>query len=114
MSRFALAAALSLCASIVAAPRIANSQTSKDTSLKRETLADNVYLFRAPSDLDMWTATNVVVVINDRGPFTGGHDIDLSRRAAEKLGIIEEGVAKVRITASKAQLERRLGRPDAG
>src|SRR4029079_364553 len=23
------------------------------------------YLFRAPSDLDMWTATNVVVVIND-------------------------------------------------
>ena len=66
MSRFALVAAMSLCASIVAAPRIANSQTSKDTSLKRETLADNVYLFRAPSDLDMWTATNVVVVINDQ------------------------------------------------
>ena len=66
MSRFALVAAMSLCASIVATPRIANSQTSKDTSLKRETLADNIYLFRAPSDLDKWTATNVVVVINDQ------------------------------------------------
>jgi glyoxylase-like metal-dependent hydrolase (beta-lactamase superfamily II) len=34
--------------------------------LKKETLADGVYLFRAPSDLDMWTATNVVAVVNDQ------------------------------------------------
>ena len=60
------------------------------------------------------TGRQVVVVINDRGPFTGGRDIDLSRRAAEMLGIIENGVAKVRITATKVQLERRLDRPDAG
>ncbi len=60
------------------------------------------------------TGRRVVVVINDRGPFTGGRDIDLSRRAAEKLGIIEKGVAKVNITATKAQLQRRLDRPDAG
>ena len=33
-------------------------------TLTRETLADDVYLFRASSALDIWTATNVVVVIN--------------------------------------------------
>lgn len=34
--------------------------------LIREELARDIYLFRAPSTLDLWTATNVVVVINDR------------------------------------------------
>jgi len=41
----------------------------------------------------------VVVRINDRGPFTGGRVIDLSRAAAQKLGMISSGVAKVRVTA---------------
>jgi len=39
-------------------------------------------------------------------PFTGGRDIDLSQRAAEKLGIVKRGVAKVRITATEEQLEQ--------
>jgi glyoxylase-like metal-dependent hydrolase (beta-lactamase superfamily II) len=33
--------------------------------LKKEDLGSGIYLFRAPSDLDLWTATNVVVVVND-------------------------------------------------
>ena len=37
----------------------------------------------------------VEVVINDRGPFTKGRIIDLSRAAAEQLGMIAEGVARV-------------------
>ena len=37
-----------------------------DTSLTKEVLADGVYLFRAPSALDLWTATNVVVIVNDQ------------------------------------------------
>jgi rare lipoprotein A len=37
----------------------------------------------------------VRVRINDRGPFAKGRIIDLSRRAAEQLGIIEAGVADV-------------------
>jgi rare lipoprotein A len=40
---------------------------------------------------------SVVVRINDRGPYGKGRIIDLSRAAAEKLGILDEGVAKVRI-----------------
>jgi len=34
-----------------------------DLSLKRETLADGIYLFRAPSALDLWTSSNSVVVV---------------------------------------------------
>lgn len=37
----------------------------------------------------------IVVRVNDRGPFTGGRIIDLSRRAAETLGMLEQGVATV-------------------
>lgn len=40
---------------------------------------------------------SVVVVVNDRGPFYGGRIIDVNRRAAQKLGMIEAGVAQVRI-----------------
>jgi rare lipoprotein A len=41
---------------------------------------------------------SVVVRINDRGPFAEGRIIDLSRSAAEKIGITESGVARVKIT----------------
>ena len=41
------------------------------------------------------TGQQVVVRINDRGPFTGGRIIDLSRAAAERIGLIRAGVAPV-------------------
>lgn len=40
---------------------------------------------------------DVVVTINDRGPFVKGRIIDLSYAAARKLGMVREGVAKVRV-----------------
>ena len=40
---------------------------------------------------------SVVVRINDRGPFIGGRVIDVSTSAARVLGIIQSGVAPVRI-----------------
>ncbi len=39
----------------------------------------------------------VTVRINDRGPFRRGRIIDLSRAAAQQLGMIERGVVAVRI-----------------
>ena len=39
----------------------------------------------------------VTVRINDRGPFVRGRIIDLSRAAAERIGMIDQGVARVRI-----------------
>jgi rare lipoprotein A len=38
----------------------------------------------------------VLVTVNDRGPFVRGRVLDLSKRAAVELGIINRGVAKVR------------------
>jgi rare lipoprotein A len=40
---------------------------------------------------------SVVVRINDRGPFIGGRIIDLSKAAAESIGMIGSGVATVRV-----------------
>ncbi|MFS8071397.1 MAG: septal ring lytic transglycosylase RlpA family protein [Byssovorax sp.] len=38
---------------------------------------------------------HVTVRINDRGPFKRGRVIDLSRRAAEQIGLVKEGVGQV-------------------
>ena len=40
---------------------------------------------------------SVAVRINDRGPFVRGRIIDLSYGAAKKLGMVAQGVARVRI-----------------
>lgn len=39
----------------------------------------------------------VIVRINDRGPFVQGRVIDLSKGAAEKLGLVQTGTANVKI-----------------
>nr|WP_081942902.1 septal ring lytic transglycosylase RlpA family protein [Myxosarcina sp. GI1] len=40
---------------------------------------------------------SVVVRINDRGPFVGGRIIDLSAAAARAVGLVQSGVAPVRL-----------------
>lgn len=40
---------------------------------------------------------SVVLKVNDRGPFARGRIIDVSRRAAEKLGFRRQGTARVRV-----------------
>ncbi len=42
---------------------------------------------------------SVVLVVNDRGPFVSGRILDLSYGAAKRLGTVESGVARVRISA---------------
>ncbi|MCD6128278.1 septal ring lytic transglycosylase RlpA family protein [Candidatus Bipolaricaulota bacterium] len=45
--------------------------------------------------VDLATGRSVVVRINDRGPFVAGRIIDLSYAAAEALGILPRGTARV-------------------
>jgi rare lipoprotein A len=40
----------------------------------------------------------VEVVVNDRGPFVAGRDIDLSLAAAEEIGLTTPGTAPIRVT----------------
>lgn len=42
---------------------------------------------------------SVVVRINDRGPYSRGRLIDVSRAAAEQLGMLRSGTARVRVQA---------------
>ncbi len=40
---------------------------------------------------------SVEVRVNDRGPFVNGYVVDLSRKAAETIGLTRDGVAKVKV-----------------
>jgi rare lipoprotein A (peptidoglycan hydrolase) len=44
------------------------------------------------------TGRAVVVRINDRGPYVRGRGIDLSQRAAKRIGLNRSGVARVSVT----------------
>ena len=61
------------------------------------------------------TGRRIVVRVNDRGPFARGRLIDLSRGAAEQLGVRAQGVAPVRVRVvepSERDRERlREGKP---
>lgn len=67
---------------------------------------DNRKMTAAHNTLSFGTIVNVrnisnnkevIVRINDRGPFVKGRIIDLSRAAAEKLEMIEKGIIEVEI-----------------
>ncbi len=51
------------------------------------------------------TGKEIMVRVNDRGPFSSGRVIDLSRAAAEELGMIGEGIAPVRVEYMKPETE---------
>ena len=52
----------------------------------------------------------VIVRINDRGPFITGRIVDLSYSAARRIGLVGPGTAKVRLVA----LSRKVGRIKSG
>jgi rare lipoprotein A len=56
---------------------------------------------------------SVVVRINDRGPFTGGRIIDLSKAAAASIGMIASGVANVRVSVAEGGVLAELGESTA-
>ncbi|HYF22809.1 MAG TPA: septal ring lytic transglycosylase RlpA family protein [Caulobacteraceae bacterium] len=58
----------------------------------------------------------VVVRVNDRGPFSGGRILDLSHAAAEKLGFVDQGAAKVavRLLGEEVGEDDRLYTVEAG
>jgi rare lipoprotein A len=51
--------------------------------------------------INLANGRSVKVTINDRGPFAAGRIIDLSKKAARKLGMVNAGVASVEIRYKK-------------
>jgi rare lipoprotein A len=46
---------------------------------------------------DPRSGRSVVLEVNDRGPFVKGRIIDLSRRAARELGMLQKGITRVQV-----------------
>ena len=70
------------------APYDKNAMTAAHRSLPFDTRVKVTYLK---------TGKSVEVVINDRGPHAKGRIIDLSRAAAQAVGLVEDGHGKVRL-----------------
>lgn len=66
-----------------------------DMTAAHKTLPLGTYVRVTRLDNGRW----IIVRVNDRGPFVGDRIIDLSRRAAEELGMIPTGTTRVRIEA---------------
>jgi rare lipoprotein A len=57
----------------------------------------------------------VIVEINDRGPYIRGRVLDLSKGAARSLGMVEDGLAEVRIEVLPPERRRTtVARGDSG
>ncbi len=57
---------------------------------------------------DLVSGRSVIVRINDRGPFIGRRVLDLSYAAADRLGILHDGLARVRVEPLEKPLLRFL------
>lgn len=53
---------------------------------------------------------NLVLMVNDRGPFARSRILDVSQRAAQLLGFEDKGVAKVRVQYLPGQTDQMLRR----
>ena len=51
--------------------------------------------------INLANGRSVKVIITDRGPFAPGRVIDVSKKAARKLGMVDAGVASVEIRYKK-------------
>jgi rare lipoprotein A len=49
-----------------------------------------------------------LLLVNDRGPFVNNRIIDVSRKAAEKLGFLNQGVARVRVEFREKETKKFL------
>lgn len=77
--------------------KTANGETydMNAVSAAHKTLPMNTYLLVKNLENDR----EIVVRVNDRGPFAKDRIIDLSKGAAEKIGMIGKGTARVQIAA---------------
>lgn len=57
------------------------------------------------------TGASLVLRVNDRGPFVGDRIIDLSKAAAEQLGLLEHGLKEVRVRYAGPSDPNDIGRP---
>lgn len=80
--------------------KITGSRTSSGERLHHDSLVCAHKTFPFGTKLKVTNPANgkeVIVRVIDRGPFTKGRIIDLSWRAAKELGMLQQGVAMVKV-----------------
>jgi rare lipoprotein A len=81
--------------------KTANGETFRQ---KKKTAAHKTLPFGTKVKVkNLKNGKTVIVKINDRGPFVEGRIIDLSRKAAKKLGMLNDGVVQVEIKYRKSK-----------
>lgn len=86
-------------------PGFHGRRTSSGSVYNQEDLSAASMLFPLGTQLMVTNLANgqsVEVLVNDHGPYVNGRDLDLSHRAADVLGIIKPGVARVRMDVVSA------------
>jgi rare lipoprotein A len=81
-------------------PRFHGKTTANGETFDQEALTAAHRNYRFGTLLRLTNPTNnksVIVRINDRGPYIYGRHIDLSRAAAEQLGMIRRGVMNLEV-----------------
>jgi len=81
-------------------PRFHGRKTANGETFDQQAFTAAHKKFRFGTLLRLTNPTNersIIVRINDRGPYIRGRELDLSKAAANELGIIERGVAKLNI-----------------
>jgi len=81
-------------------PGFQGHRTSSGSVYNQEDLSAASTLFPLGTQLMVTNLANgksAEVLVNDHGPYVNGRDLDLSHSAAELLGVIKPGVARVRM-----------------
>src|SRR5665811_923064 len=81
-------------------PRFNGRKTANGETFDQQAFTAAHKKFRFGTLLRLTNPNNersIIVRINDRGPYIRGRELDLSKAAANELGIIERGVAKLNI-----------------
>jgi len=85
--------------------RLAGRETASGTSMDQNAMtaaSPSLPLGAKAKITNVQTGQAVDVKVNDRGPYKKGRVIDLSKRAAKKLGVRQAGVAPVKVEAKAA------------
>jgi rare lipoprotein A len=81
-------------------PAFNGHRTSSGSIYNQDDLSAASTLFPLGTQLMVTNLGNgraVEVLVNDRGPYVNGRDLDLSHRAALVLGMVNSGIARVRM-----------------
>lgn len=88
-----------------------NSKTANSDTFNPSHLTAAHHILPMPSIIKVTNLQNtrtLILMVNDRGPFAKRRVLDISRRGAELLGFIRQGITKVKIELMHSETQKLL------